>query len=367
MNTNQKGFATLVALLAALCLAAIGIGTYFYVSQTAKPKPAPAAQKSSGKPAKVASTTQDAANTAESQQAAISTPAAAVDISDWQTYRNEEWGIEFKYPKTLIVEYPNQKGSKFVLKDYFLNHSKIIDPQREMIIGEALAASVCIPFHESELSVARFSDIDSNVAATAVFSHYNNYKIKDYFNIDCGETRGCVYRDIWRMLQDGVCFEISLERNEAAFNFDNGKIPQMFINIIDSLEMLDGGIGGSSSNPAETVDRFIGWYIRSGAEQCRLGEYEYVDNLFAYCLSGLSSVTENFVKSISEAKAYDPIVIGQDIARGDLKIQPKTIFIKGDKAIVEIANWLKIELIREGNIWKIDKIESGRREADLVG
>jgi len=78
MKSNTSEFAWLLGFLIVLMIAAIGAGTYLYIAQVAKPKPAAVVQKTSEKPADVASTTQ---STIKNQQAAISTPPVAVDTS----------------------------------------------------------------------------------------------------------------------------------------------------------------------------------------------------------------------------------------------------------------------------------------------
>lgn len=86
MKLNQNGFAAVLAFLIITAVALAGAVIYVYQTRIANLEPMPSMPL----------------NTAEitRNQTATSTPTAAVDITDWDTYR---WsGLEFKYPANWI-------------------------------------------------------------------------------------------------------------------------------------------------------------------------------------------------------------------------------------------------------------------------
>jgi len=71
MKTNQNGFAIMTVVLVVALVLGIG-GVYYYITQNAR-------------------------SAAENKQEAIN-GAIAYDTASWQTYRNEKYGFEIKYP-----------------------------------------------------------------------------------------------------------------------------------------------------------------------------------------------------------------------------------------------------------------------------
>lgn len=120
MESNQNGFAMFVGVLIVLSLAAIGAGTYLYVSQTAKPKPVPAAQKTEIPPSQLAmngdEATAEVVESEKSPETKITEVASGqtepVDAGGWKTYRDVECGFEFKYPAGYLPE-KSDKGIFF--------------------------------------------------------------------------------------------------------------------------------------------------------------------------------------------------------------------------------------------------------------
>ena len=120
MKSNQNGFAMFVGVLIVLSLAAIGAGTYLYVSQTAKPKPVPAAQKTEIPPSQLAINGDEATTEAVESEKSPETKTAEVasgqtepvDAGGWKTYHDVECGFEFKYPAGYLPE-KSDKGIFF--------------------------------------------------------------------------------------------------------------------------------------------------------------------------------------------------------------------------------------------------------------
>ena len=53
-----------------------------------------------------------------------------VDTSDWQTYRNEELGFSFRYPKDWDMETNNDKSEIVSVSNYFFNKHSNQDGSR---------------------------------------------------------------------------------------------------------------------------------------------------------------------------------------------------------------------------------------------
>jgi len=120
MKSNQNGFAMFVGVLILLSLAAIGAGTYLYVSQTAKPKPVLAVQKTETPPSQLAINGDEATTEAVESEKSPETKTAEVasgqtepvDAGGWKTYHDVECGFEFKYPAGYLPE-KSDKGIFF--------------------------------------------------------------------------------------------------------------------------------------------------------------------------------------------------------------------------------------------------------------
>jgi hypothetical protein len=71
------------------------------------------------------------------------------DISNWETYINEEYRFEFKYPRYWKVENINTKGSKFLLRLYISSPDLVVEdyyagdwPTHEYKKGATLSFSI---------------------------------------------------------------------------------------------------------------------------------------------------------------------------------------------------------------------------------
>ncbi len=121
MHKRISGFIPLVALIIIAAAVLFGIGASVYVA-TQQPQPAE----------------QQSVQTSQGQQQVIS---PNVDTSNWQTYRNDKYGFEFKYPTNWklseVVEIPNGIGFGFFNTGVLFSISSLTQDEWETRMNKA--------------------------------------------------------------------------------------------------------------------------------------------------------------------------------------------------------------------------------------
>ena len=99
MNYMNKKQLTISVIIVVVILAAVGGGVFWYLkSEQGVSIKVPGSEQQSEQP-------QVGDN--QLQGEVVGSPAADVDTSDWQTYRNEEYGFEVRYPGGWVFEDSN--------------------------------------------------------------------------------------------------------------------------------------------------------------------------------------------------------------------------------------------------------------------
>lgn len=96
-SLKTKGFSAII-LIAILAVLALGGGYWVWKDQAVAPAPAPA------------DTNIEPPSSSDNSFTTAPVPTPDIDTSDWKTYRNEEYGFEFKYPNNwylIPAEIPN--------------------------------------------------------------------------------------------------------------------------------------------------------------------------------------------------------------------------------------------------------------------
>jgi len=112
-KNNQKGSLMLAGLLVGLAAAAIAAGVYWYQTQTKTQTPAQNQNVSAPNqnPADLTNQKNEPVPIGTGKEKDLSA-SPETDIAGWQTYRNEEYGFEFKYPAGYLPE-KSDKGIFF--------------------------------------------------------------------------------------------------------------------------------------------------------------------------------------------------------------------------------------------------------------
>jgi len=105
MKNNKNGFAVLPIVSIVIVMALVGIGAYVYFNQIAGHKPVPViGQNPSQQGAMDKPNPKTEQETPVNPEISKAQPANLIDTNNWQTYRNDKYGFQFRYPGFYSTE-----------------------------------------------------------------------------------------------------------------------------------------------------------------------------------------------------------------------------------------------------------------------
>jgi len=308
------------------------------------------------------------------------------EISDWKTYRNEEYGFEIKFPKEYSLKENVEKMTEFGEKGKYaeiLVNQKIINASCYEVSVEKIYVGinttnnnfdVCAKEkifsptkNENELSILSIQLKDKGWLEEKVINgilfyrrysmsqgmggkSYLDFGYQTFFNDKCYKVGVEVSKNLYFGFKDEC--PPSLENSsiyQSLFKETDKKIQEIFFPIFSTFQLLS-----TTTEPEEVVREFFEWYFSDWRYQHRKEAIEREE------------LTEEYRKELSEkfetTFTYDPVIFAQDIPDKGFTVGKASI---GDKKALVVLTLkysgmgeknLLVELLLLNNQWKINNI-----------
>jgi len=163
--------------------------------------------------------------------------------ADWKTYANNKYGFEVKYPKNFnLKEIPIKND--YVASDYA--GAAISLPQGTASVFAYDSANPMMNIASLADCVFTSSDLQKKYGLSYIGQkdingitayYYRNFP--EYLGGYCGMSGGCQYHDIYRILNNGNCYEIDYQRSDKLLGKNAAQVPDIFNQIVSTFKFID--------------------------------------------------------------------------------------------------------------------------------